>query len=110
MKIDLVPGLDVRIESRTVMGSTRTRYPSRNDAPAVLKLEAELGAVKVREGSPYEDPRHSDWADWRKTWLAQPVQAAAAEASAGGDLRTILELVQQRKISPEEAERLIAAL
>ena len=105
VKIDLVPGLDVRIDSRTVMGSTRTKYPSNREAKAVLQLEADLGAVKVREGEPYEDPLHGDWPDWRKTWLT-----AAAEPAGPGELRTILELVQQKKISAEEAERLIAAL
>ena len=108
VKIDLAPGIDVRIESHSVMGSTRTKYPSKSDAKAVLKLEADLGAVKVREGEPYADPRHGDWPDWRKTWLQAPVERVSSEPQ--GELRTILELVQQKKISPEEAERLIAAL
>lgn len=103
VKIDLKPGLDVRIESRTVMGSTRTKFPSNPDAKAVLRLEAELGAVKVREGEPCEDPRHGDWPDWRKQWAVE-VEAPPDE------LRTILELVRQKKLSPEEADRLIDSL
>lgn len=109
VKIDLAPGIDVRIDSHSVMGSTRTKYPSKSDAKAVLKLEADLGAVKVREGEPWVDPRHGDWPDWRKTWAIAPVEAATPP-QAKDDLRTILDLVQQKKISPEEAERLIAAL
>jgi hypothetical protein len=109
VKIDLAPGLDVRIDSHSVIGSTRTKYPSKSDARAVLKLEADLGAVKVREGEAWVDPKAGDWPDWRKTWAIAPVEAASAPP-AKDDLRTILELVQQKKISPEEAERLIAAL
>jgi hypothetical protein len=109
VKIDLKPGLDVRIQSRTVMGSTRTKFPSNNASPRVLKLEAELGAVKVREGAPYDDPRHGDWPDWRKTWAVQAIEPTAVEP-APDELRTILELVRQKKISPEEADRLIDSL
>ena len=32
------------------MGSVRSRYPSTPDAPAVLELSTELGAVKVHGG------------------------------------------------------------
>jgi hypothetical protein len=115
VKIDLRPGLEVRIESRTVMGSTRTRYPSKPDAEAVLKLEAELGAVKVREGAGYEDPRHGDWPDWRKVWLTRPERPQMPERPIvvpppATELRSILEMVEQKKLSAEEAERLIAAL
>ncbi|MBK7860071.1 MAG: hypothetical protein IPJ65_15940 [Archangiaceae bacterium] len=118
VKIDLRPGLEVRIESRTVMGSTRTRYPSKSDAKTVLKLEAELGAVKVREGDGAPDPRRGDWPDWRKVWsdaaeTPDPSPAYAGQTGAVAhptELRTILELVQHKKLSAEEAERLIAAL
>jgi hypothetical protein len=114
VKVELAPGLDVKIDSRTVMGSTRTRYPSRNDAPATLRVEAELGSVKVREGSAYVDLRHGDWPDWRKQWkdaAPPPVQdVPPSPESEGSELRKILDLVQQKKVSPEEAERLISAL
>jgi hypothetical protein len=112
VKVDLKPGLDVKVESRTVMGSTRTRYPSRPDGKAVLKLEAELGSVRVREGPPYKDPRHGDWPDWRTFWKesAPPAVSTSPAAPSGGELRKILDLVQQKKVSPEEAERLISAL
>ena len=70
VKIDLAPGLDVRIEARTVMGSTRTKYPTNPKSLTVLKLEAELGSVKISEGNGYMDPRHGDWPDWRKLWEA----------------------------------------
>ncbi|MBL8953806.1 MAG: hypothetical protein JNK82_23725 [Myxococcaceae bacterium] len=108
VKLELTPGLDVRIESRTVMGSTRTKYPSNPTADTVIKVEAELGAVKVREGAAYDDPRHGDWPDWRKAWLSDPTGVAVSESPS--ELRTILELVRQKKLSPEEADRLIDSL
>lgn len=112
VKVDLAAGLNVKVDARTVMGSTRVRYPTRSEAAATLLLEAELGSVRVREGSPYVDPRHGDWADWRKVWKDEaPAPAAEAAAPAeGSELRRILDLVQQKKVSPEEAERLISAL
>jgi hypothetical protein len=110
VKVDLIPGLDVRIESRTVMGSTRTRYPSNNAAPTLLKLEAELGSVRVREGGEYKDPRRGDWKDWRTEWRDGPSPSAPAKPDADAELRRILDLVAQKKVSPEEAERLISAI
>ncbi len=110
VKVDLIPGLDVRIESRTVMGSTRTRYPSNNDAKTLLKLEAELGSVRVREGGAYEDPRHGDWKDWRTEWRDTTSPTPPTKPDPDAELRRILDLVAQKKVSPEEAERLISAI
>jgi hypothetical protein len=112
VKVELAPNMDVRVESKTVMGSTRTRYPSRNDSKTILKLEAELGSVRVREGHEYKDPLHGDWPDWRKQWNEGPSVPVAdpAPPPEGNELRKILDLVQQKKVSPEEAERLISAL
>jgi hypothetical protein len=77
----------------------------------VLKLEVELGAVKVREGIDYVDPRHGDWPDWRKTWLVVLiVEMRSLVEHPVSDLGAILEMVQDKKISADEAERLIAAL
>jgi hypothetical protein len=115
VKVELAPGLNVKIDARTTMGSTRVRYPTLTNAAATILLEAELGSVRVREGSPYVDPRHGDWADWRKVWKDEAPPASVGEAPApaepqGSELRRILDLVQQKKVSPEEAERLISAL
>jgi hypothetical protein len=71
VKIDLASQVKVRIEAKTVMGSTRVRFPSTPDADAVLKLEADLGSVKVNDGGAWHDARHGDWHDWRKYWADQ---------------------------------------
>lgn len=121
VRIDLVPGLDVRIEANTVMGSTRTKYPSNPKSNTVLKLEAELGSVKIGEGGAYEDPKHGDWADWRKLWQAAeafvtaPMPKAAAVPPPPRDvppdeLKQILSMVEAGKINATEAARLIRAI
>jgi hypothetical protein len=119
VRIELAPGLDVRIDARTVMGSTRTQYPSNSKAAAVLKLEAELGSVRISEGKGDEDPRHGDWPDWRKLWAAAeafvtaPAVAAARATQptpSSEELRQILVMVEAGKINAAEAERLIRAI
>lgn len=104
VRVDLVPGLDVRIEASTALGATRQGYPSNPGSPRVLKLEADLGAVKVREGSPYVDERHGDWDDWRRHWGSGEAAPSAAPATS---LREVLSQVGQGLLSVEEAERRI---
>jgi DUF4097 and DUF4098 domain-containing protein YvlB len=71
VRIELATGIRVRIEAKTVMGSTRVRFPSVADADAVLELAADLGSVKVNDGGAWSDERHGDWSDWRKYWADQ---------------------------------------
>lgn len=122
VRIDLAPGLDVRIDARTVMGSTRTKYPTNPKSSTVLKLEAELGSVKIGEGGAYEDPKHGDWADWRKLWQAAeafvtapipppaPAAPAAVREVPPDELKQILSMVEAGKINATEAARLIRAI
>ena len=113
VRIELAPGIDVKIEARTVMGSTRTRYPSNPSAAAELKLEAELGSVRISEGSGAPDPRHGDWPDWRRLWEAAEAfvtPAPVKPAPSGEELRQILAMVEAGKINAAEAERLIRAI
>lgn len=116
VRVDLAPGLDVRIDASTVMGSTRTRYPTNPKSKTLLKLEAELGSVKVGEGGAYEDPKHGDWADWRKLWEAaeafvtSPVGSAAPREVPQDELKQILTMVEAGKINATEAARLIRAI
>lgn len=118
VRIDLAPGLDVRIDAHTVMGSTRTKYPTNPKALTVLKLEAELGSVRIGEDGAYEDPRHGDWADWRKLWHAAeafvtapiPSPAPPPAAVPPDELKQILSMVEAGKINATEAARLIRAI
>jgi hypothetical protein len=117
VNVELAKGLDVRIESRTSLGSTRTRYPSNPSAAAVLRLEADLGSVRVREGGAAEDTRHGDWPDWRRVWkdLASSVARSLEETPPSPrppseELRKVLELVEAGKLSAADAERLLGAM
>jgi hypothetical protein len=117
VKVELARGLVVRVETSATLGSARSNYPSTPGAEAVLRLEAELGSVKVRESGSTEDPRHGDWPDWRRFW--HDVVGSVAEQIAprpprskvtDAELREVLDLVQNGKISATDAERLIRAM
>jgi hypothetical protein len=122
VKVELAAGLLVRVETSATLGSARSNYPSTADAPAVLRLEAELGSVKVRQVDPSADERHGDWPDWRRTW--QNVSQAVASTLAAVDelapkpprpeptdeVRRVLELVQEGALSVPDAERLLRAM
>ena len=118
VKVELAKGLTVRVETSATLGSARSNYPSTPNADTVLRLEAELGSVKVREGGTPEDARHGDWPDWRRFWhdvvgsvaeqLDTPPKAPKKVSDA--ELREVLDLVQQGKITAADAERLIRAM
>ncbi|MFT3836553.1 MAG: hypothetical protein QM723_06120 [Myxococcaceae bacterium] len=131
VKVDLARGLDVYVDGSTTLGSVRSSYPSKRDAKTVLRLESQLGSVRVREAGEPDDPRHGDWPDWRKWWAdarevivtnvpaaseyippAPPEPAEPTEAQQERELSTrkILEMVQDGKLTPVEAERLIRAM
>lgn len=118
VKLYLAPGLSVKFDSNTSLGSSRISYPEASDAKSTVLLTAELGSIRVKEGEAFVDERHGDWADWRKVW-----KDAMAEVSAvvnevipkqarvpDEELRKVLELVQDGKISASDGERLIRAM
>ncbi len=128
VKVELAKGLDVKVETFTSLGTARSSYPDHPHARATLRLEAQLGSVRVREKGEAEDPRHGDWPDWRRWWSGAasaferpPASAPSAsarpesfDAPPAGDrdtsVRLILEMVQAGKLSAVEAERLIRAM
>ncbi len=124
LKVDLAPGLDVKLETSATLGAVRAAYPSNPNAKATLVLSADLGAIKVKEGGAVDDPRHGDWPDWRRLWrdvvtafdapAAAPPPAAAKPAGPAAqspeELRRVLELVQEGKLTLADAEKLIRAL
>ncbi len=147
----LVPGLDVAIEARTSLGSVRNGYPSRTGAATVLRLETELGSVRVRESRRLEESEDgADLRDWEKDarrwqrkaerrqrraerhaerwaeggpqgWGAPPwvgahggVRPPDSRPTTAGipdeELRRVLQLVHEQKVSVEDAEKLLRAM
>jgi hypothetical protein len=138
----LASGIDVRIDAHTEVGKTRVDYPSKDDAPAVLKLSTQMGAVRVYESGrepPDRDslheiheqhrrrhghgrhPRHHGWpvdfnvdvdlGNWGfrgQSWT--PNQESAPRAPAGPELRKVLDLVAEGKLSAQDAEDLLKAM
>jgi hypothetical protein len=120
VKVELPRGLAVRIDASATLGSARALYPSTPGAATVLRLEAELGSVLVRErdGQAPDESRHGDWRDWRRLWQATARPAPGPSPSAAPlvtpppaeDVRRVLELVRAGTVSPDEAERLLRAM
>ena len=138
VKVELAPNIAVRIETHTSMGSVRTRYPSQSDAPAVLMLSTDLGAVKVKERSG-EENLHGDFPRWDSfhvagwdpgRWAKGWVDAVTAPFAHHGyhhdgpppprpqrksplgdeELSRILTMVETGKITAQDAEKLIRAI
>jgi len=120
VKLFLAPGQQVKFDSVTSLGSSRISYPSVEGAPAHVKLSAELGSIRVKEGEEFVDERHGDWADWRRVWhdavatVGEVISDAAPKPKAQpvpeAELRKVLELLQDGKINAQDAERLIRAM
>lgn len=124
VKVLLAPAVKVKLEAQTTLGSARLSHPSTPEAEAHMTLSAELGSVKVKTGEDTEDPRHGDWPDWRRVWRdvavsltdaiedALPPRAPTTPAPRvpEAELRKVLELVEQGKLTANDAERLIRAM
>ena len=64
VRVALAPGLDVRIDARTELGSRRVDYASKEDAEAVLDISTEVGMVRVTTANP-TSPQDGDAASAR---------------------------------------------
>ncbi len=140
IRVWLARGLSVRVESQARVGAVRSRFPSDPAAEAVLHLRADVGSIRLREAddAPPEPRDWLDpeaWLEWAALKFAPPRPpqsrpfppffGAQFAAMAGcerspprqshapideTELRRILDLVKEKKISIEEAEHLISAL
>ena len=125
----LAPSVVVKMEAHTTLGSTRVSHPSTPNAEATLILSAELGSIKVKTGHDVEDPRHGDGPDWRRFWrdvagkalavafdetpravMVTPAPEVKPQPVPEAELRKVLELVEQGKLTAPDAERLIRAM
>ncbi|HEY1956953.1 MAG TPA: hypothetical protein VGH28_15140 [Polyangiaceae bacterium] len=105
VRLELARGMPVRVVARTTMGATRIDFPTREDAPAVLDVEADLGAIRVVESS--------------RTWDGAAVvaggpyrtpTAAPARERHDEEIERILERVADGSLTPEAARDLLRAL
>ncbi len=103
--LELARGMPVRVAARTTMGATRVDFPTTDDAPALLDIEADLGAIRV-----VESPRA-----WEETTMAAgpyrtPGAAPARREQDEEEIARILTRVADGSITPEQARDLLRAL
>ena len=129
VKLMLAPSVVVKMEAHTTLGSTRVSHPSTPNAEATLVLSADLGSIKVKTGHDVEDARHGDGPDWRRFWrdvagkalavafdetpravVVTPAPEVKPQPVPEAELRKVLELVEQGKLTAPDAERLIRAM
>jgi hypothetical protein len=111
-QVALARGMPVQIDTRTTLGSARVDFPSVRGAPAVLEIEADLGAIRVTSsgrtwtGAPAPIPASSPY-------RTAPVDAKPADApapTADAEVERILERVADGSLSPADARELLQAL
>ena len=105
IRLELARELRVRIDARTSMGATRIEFPSSDDAPAILDMEADLGAIRVTKSSraaevavPIEGPYRTAW---------PPIHP---HPSSDAEIERILSRVADGSITPEAARDLLREL
>jgi len=104
VRLELARGMPVRIAARTTMGATRVDFPSDDDAPAVLDVEADLGAIRIVESSRRWENAPAEGGPYRSPAAAAPSPAHDEE------VQRILERVADGSITPEAARDLLRAL
>jgi hypothetical protein len=104
VRLELARGMPVRVAARTTMGSTRVEFPTSEDAPALLDVEADLGAIRI-----VESLRH-----WNEAASvpAGPYRTSASPHPPPNDeeIERILSRVADGSITPEAARDLLRAL
>lgn len=112
-RVDLAQGMPVQIDTRTAMGSSRVDFRSIKGAAAILELEADLGAIRVRAS------RHRWDANEATTTVADhgtPYRApgnvvdAHSDAAADEDVKRVLERVADGTLAPADARELLRAM
>lgn len=101
-EVRLPPGADVEVRATSGLGKSLVDVPSIPGAPALIKVNSGIGEAAVRYRAPAGEP------------TPPPPRSAAAPRAAGRrreseELR-VLQLLEQGRITPQEAADLIAAL
>jgi hypothetical protein len=140
VRLDLAAGQKVLIDARAAMGSVRNNYPSSPGAEVTLEVQTDFGSVRIVEGagepsnaSPEEGMFGGLWGAWpgfvSRRWGHQPPwhhgpwprpqrseasesppAPKAASKVTDEELNRILTLVQEGKLTPAEAQKLLRAM
>lgn len=135
IRVELAPGIDVRVETRASIGSARNEYPSRAGAPTVLRTSTDVGSIRVRSRGP--DVGHAASGDERAWHVVIPPMphvwpvghndevdedddkggAQESRPSSTGarrvpdsEVERILKLVEAGQLSAKDADELLRAL
>jgi len=122
IRVELAQGLDVRVETRTAMGSARNSYPAHPNAAAVLSLATDMGSIRVSEGTtarwpggatpapPPVAPAASAHGATAATATTAATSAARSAPDRDADLDRILAMVEAGQLSARDADDLLRAL
>jgi hypothetical protein len=137
VRLELVRGMDVCVETRTSLGSVRNNFPSRQEAPARLLLSTEMGSVRVDEGArraPVWRPTAANFTPERPPAPTRPMppntpvesttpantpagSTPAGNTAAGNvpkredpELNRILQMVESGQLSAQDADELLKAM
>ncbi len=116
VRLELARGMPVRIAARTTMGATRIDFPTTDDAPALLDIEADLGAIRVTSASRSYDSRAAVPAGPYRTAASPaeggspvPQTSSALAPSSDEEIESILQRVADGSITPEAARESLAS-
>lgn len=115
VKLELARGLPVRVDAKATMGAVKVDYPDAPGATAVLVVQTEVGAVRVRSSNRASVPVVPTWDDKAGPYRSRPSEAAEESAAAAGDatddeLERILAKVADGSLTPTAAAALLRAL
>ncbi|GIW13652.1 MAG: hypothetical protein KatS3mg062_1091 [Tepidiforma sp.] len=102
-EVRIPPGTQVEVRANSGLGKTNLGVPSVPGAPAVIKVNSGVGEASVRIREPGAAPPPP-----RPSRPAPPARAAERRREAE-ELR-VLQLLEQGRITPQDAADLIAAL
>jgi hypothetical protein len=111
VRVELARGMDVCVETHSSLGTVRTEYPVRADAPTRLVLSTEMGSVRIEEGTtPRARPR-SRMADDGLEPIEMPSTPQADRAPREDpELERILKMVESGELSARDADELLRAM
>jgi len=116
VRLELVRGMDLCVETHTSLGSVRNSYPSRQEAPAKLMLSTEMGSLRIEEGSsrgPAWRPTPMNFAPERPSAPTRPIPPntpANGPRREDPELNRILQMVESGQLSAQDADELLKAM